>query len=69
LGSFYTTCFTRIFIRIIKIKQIKIIIMSNKITVSAMVNAEKSIVWDCYTNPKHIVHWNFADPSWHCPHR
>ncbi|MBP6239077.1 MAG: SRPBCC domain-containing protein [Saprospiraceae bacterium] len=42
--------------------------MSNKITVSAMVNAEKSIVWDCYTNPKHIVHWNFADPSWHCPH-
>ena len=41
--------------------------MSNKITVSAMVNAEKSIVWDCYTNPKHIVHWNFADPSWHCP--
>jgi len=42
--------------------------MSNKITVSAMVNAEKSIVWDCYTNPKHIVNWNFADPSWHCPH-
>lgn len=41
--------------------------MSNKITVSAMVNAEKNIVWDCYTNPKHIVHWNFADPSWHCP--
>lgn len=41
--------------------------MSNKITVSAIVNADKSKVWDCYTNPAHIVHWNFADPSWHCP--
>ena len=41
--------------------------MSNKITVSAIINAEKSKVWDSYTNPEHIVHWNFADPSWHCP--
>ncbi|HMR88299.1 MAG TPA: SRPBCC family protein [Saprospiraceae bacterium] len=41
--------------------------MNNKITVSASVNADKSKVWDCYTNPAHIVNWNFADPSWHCP--
>ncbi|MBK8053298.1 MAG: SRPBCC domain-containing protein [Saprospiraceae bacterium] len=41
--------------------------MSDKITVSAIVNADKIKVWDCYTNPVHIVHWNFADPSWHCP--
>ncbi|MBK8516746.1 MAG: SRPBCC family protein [Saprospiraceae bacterium] len=42
--------------------------MSNtKITVQATINAEISKVWDYYNNPKHIVNWNFADPSWHCP--
>ena len=39
----------------------------NKITVSAIINAPIKKVWDCYTNPNHIVNWNFADPSWHCP--
>ena len=38
-----------------------------KITVEAIVNAEKSKVWDNYTKPEHITKWNFADPSWHCP--
>lgn len=41
--------------------------MSNKITVSAIVNADLQKVWDNYTNPVHITKWNFADPSWHCP--
>jgi uncharacterized protein YndB with AHSA1/START domain len=41
--------------------------MSNKITVSATINADKDTVWNCYTNPEHIICWNFADPSWHCP--
>ena len=41
--------------------------MDNKITVIATVNADIKKVWDYYTNPKHIVNWNFADPSWHCP--
>lgn len=41
--------------------------MSTKITVTATLNAAISKVWDYYTNPSHIVHWNFADPSWHCP--
>lgn len=41
--------------------------MDNKITVTAIINAYAKKVWDCYTNPKHIVNWNFADPSWHCP--
>jgi uncharacterized protein YndB with AHSA1/START domain len=40
---------------------------ANKITVNATVNAPLEKVWDCYNNPKHIVNWNFADPSWHCP--
>ncbi|HNR75034.1 MAG: activator of HSP90 ATPase [Bacteroidetes bacterium OLB12] len=41
--------------------------MGNKITVTATIIAANKKVWDCYTNPKHIVNWNFADPSWHCP--
>lgn len=41
--------------------------MSHKITVSALIHADVEKVWDYYTNPKHIVNWNFADPSWHCP--
>ena len=40
---------------------------TSKITVKAIINAETEKVWDFYTNPKHIIHWNFADPSWHCP--
>lgn len=43
--------------------------MSNtKITVSATIDADKTKVWNCYTQPEHITQWNFADPSWHCPH-
>jgi uncharacterized protein YndB with AHSA1/START domain len=41
--------------------------MSNKITVTAIVNADIKKVWDYYTLPEHITKWNFADPSWHCP--
>lgn len=40
---------------------------TNKITISTVVLAPINKAWDCYTNPKHIVNWNFADPSWHCP--
>ncbi len=40
---------------------------ATKITVHATIHAPIEKVWDYYTNPKHIVHWNFADPSWHCP--
>lgn len=41
--------------------------MSNKITITATVNADIKKVWDYYTQPKHITQWNFADPSWQCP--
>ena len=41
--------------------------MDNKITVTATINADPQKVWDYYTNPIHIVNWNFAIPSWHCP--
>ena len=39
----------------------------DKITISAIVSADKNKVWEYYTSPEHITQWNFADPSWHCP--
>ncbi len=41
--------------------------MSNKISVSATINADVKKVWDYYTTPEHITQWNYADPSWQCP--
>lgn len=41
--------------------------MIEKINVNAIINADVTKVWEYYTNPIHIVHWNFADVSWHCP--
>jgi uncharacterized protein YndB with AHSA1/START domain len=41
--------------------------MSDKITVTAIINTDIKEVWDYYTDPVHITRWNFADPSWHCP--
>jgi len=37
------------------------------IQVETQIQASVETVWDCFTNPKHIVHWNFASPDWHCP--
>jgi uncharacterized protein YndB with AHSA1/START domain len=39
----------------------------DKITVSATIDAGTKKAWEYYTLPEHIVNWNFADPSWHCP--
>lgn len=41
--------------------------IQEKITVHTSLNLPKSKAWEYYTNPKHIVNWNFADPGWHCP--
>jgi uncharacterized protein YndB with AHSA1/START domain len=38
-----------------------------QITIEATVNQLPQIAWDYYTNPKHIVNWNFASDDWHCP--
>ena len=40
---------------------------TNAISISATIKADRSKVWEYYTQPKHITRWNFADPSWHCP--
>lgn len=41
--------------------------MKTKISIQARVDADRKKAWDYYTLPEHIVKWNFADPSWHCP--
>lgn len=38
-----------------------------KITISTEIKATNEKVWDYYTNPEHIVNWNFAHESWCCP--
>jgi uncharacterized protein YndB with AHSA1/START domain len=37
------------------------------ITIGATIQAPVEKVWDCWTNPKHIVHWNNASDDWHTP--
>lgn len=38
-----------------------------KVTIQAQINASPNKVWDFWTNPKHIVNWNFASDDWCCP--
>jgi uncharacterized protein YndB with AHSA1/START domain len=40
---------------------------TSKITIQAVVAADRQKVWDCYTQPEHITKWNFATDTWHCP--
>ncbi len=39
-----------------------------EITVKATVNARVEKVWECWTDPKHIVNWNHASDDWHSPY-
>lgn len=36
-----------------------------KIIINEQIHAPLHIVWDYWTNPKHIVHWNTASDEWH----
>ena len=38
-----------------------------KITVQTIVDSPIEAVWDYFTQPKHIMHWNNASPDWHTP--
>ncbi len=40
---------------------------NNLITVKNTINAPLAIVWEYWTNPDHVIHWNFASHDWHCP--
>ena len=37
------------------------------ITVSALISAPVQEVWEKWTNPKHVINWNFASDDWCCP--
>lgn len=37
------------------------------LTVQCTVNAPVDKVWDCWTNPEHIIQWCNASPDWHAP--
>lgn len=37
------------------------------ITVSIKVKGSIEQIWDYFTNPKHIIHWNFASEDWYSP--
>lgn len=39
----------------------------SKINIQATISADKKKVWEYYTDPKHIIHWNFASDDWCCP--
>jgi uncharacterized protein YndB with AHSA1/START domain len=39
----------------------------NHITVQNTIEAPIKTVWDYWTKPEHIMHWNFASNDWHCP--
>lgn len=39
----------------------------NTITVNCTIKAPAHKVWECWTNPEHIVGWNFATEDWTCP--
>ncbi|PKA22822.1 activator of HSP90 ATPase [Leptospira sp. mixed culture ATI2-C-A1] len=38
-----------------------------QITIQSIILADSKKVWDDYTKPEHIVHWNFASDDWQCP--
>lgn len=37
------------------------------ITVQTLIDKSLAEVWDKYTQPEHVVNWNFASDDWHCP--
>lgn len=37
------------------------------ITVETTVERPVAWVWTCFTDPAHVIHWNFASEDWHCP--
>lgn len=38
-----------------------------KITIGIDVKADLLTVWERWTGPEHVVNWNFATDTWHCP--
>lgn len=43
-------------------------IAKTKITVGTVVSRSIEKVWELWTEPKHIMHWNYASTDWHTPY-
>jgi uncharacterized protein YndB with AHSA1/START domain len=41
--------------------------MTNPIKIQNEIHASLENAWNAYTQPQHIVNWNFASDDWHCP--
>ncbi|MBP1616239.1 MAG: activator of ATPase [Bacteroidetes bacterium] len=39
-----------------------------RITIQTSVACDPDKIWEYWTQPEHIVHWNFASDDWHCPY-
>jgi len=37
------------------------------ITITTDIAAPPDTVWNCWNTPEHVMQWNFALDSWHCP--
>lgn len=37
------------------------------ITIQATIKKDVKTVWNALNDPQHIVNWNFAIDTWHCP--
>ncbi|MEZ4811290.1 MAG: SRPBCC family protein [Allomuricauda sp.] len=40
---------------------------TTSIAIETTIGADIKKVWDSWTKPEHIIKWNYADDSWHCP--
>jgi uncharacterized protein YndB with AHSA1/START domain len=43
--------------------------MTNNTTITVEVTIQVPVekVWKLWTTPEHIINWNFASDTWHCP--
>ncbi|EKE28107.1 MAG: hypothetical protein ACD_3C00100G0012 [uncultured bacterium (gcode 4)] len=41
--------------------------IGTEITVETTIDEPIEKVWEAWTNPEHVVHWNNASPDWHTP--
>jgi uncharacterized protein YndB with AHSA1/START domain len=39
----------------------------NKLKIEALIEGDRAMVWEAWTNPGHITKWNFATEDWCCP--
>ncbi len=44
-----------------------IMLQQNAIQIEVLILAPVEVVWQYFTDPEHIVHWNNASPDWHTP--